>query len=389
MAEDSFSTNDQKFGRGSFILSGVKQADLDKATRELGLTAHALSSAPGVKMHPARAARVAILHNWISTQTEGWWRYAFDALDIPYEYISVQEIAKTPDLNAKYDVILFPPTGGNGQAIIEGLPKWRNAMPWKNTPETPNLGTLAQTDDMRQGLGWQGLANMQQFVSRGGVLVTVDNTTDFAIGYGLTNGVTANTASRSKVVGSFLRTSMVDATSPITYGIPENLAVYSDAGGSFSVSNTRGGGRGGRFAATPERATGRGTAEDADVVPGRAALDSSNTALPVETLQPWQAAPIMPDQLRNPLNVIPPDQRPRVALRFGDLRGLLASGLLEGGADIAQRPVVVDVPMQKGHVVLFANNPIWRGETIGSYFLVFNTILNFDNLNAGRKLDPR
>ena len=64
-------------------------------------------------------------------------------------------------------------------------------------------------------------------------------------------------------------------------------------------------------------------------------------------------------------------------------------GLLEGGADIAQRPVVVDVPVQKGHVVVFANNPVWRGETIGSYFLVFNTILNWDNLNAGRKLDPR
>ena len=49
----------------------------------------------------------------------------------------------------------------------------------------------------------------------------------------------------------------------------------------------------------------------------------------------------------------------------------------------------MDVPVQKGHVVLFASNPVWRGETIGSYFLVFNTILNWDNLNAGRKLDPR
>jgi hypothetical protein len=201
--------------------------------------------------------------------------------------------------------------------------------------------------------------------------------------------VSTNTASRSKVVGSFLRSALVDATSPIVYGIPENLAVYSDAGASFNVSNSRGGGRGGRFGGTPERATGRGTAEDGDFIPGRAVLDSSNTALPVETVQPWQASAITPDQLRNPLNVIPPDQRPRVALRFGDMRGLLASGLLEGGADIAQRPIVVDVPMQKGHVVLFANNPVWRGETIGSYFLVFNTILNWDNLNAGRKLDVR
>ena len=50
---------------------------------------------------------------------------------------------------------------------------------------------------------------------------------------------------------------------------------------------------------------------------------------------------------------------------------------------------MVDVPMQKGHYVMFANNPVYRGETIGSYFLVLNTLLNFDNLNAGRKLDAK
>ena len=87
--------------------------------------------------------------------------------------------------------------------------------------------------------------------------------------------------------------------------------------------------------------------------------------------------------------MIPPAQRPRVVLRYGDARDLLVSGLLDGGAEIAQRPMVVDVPVDKGHVVLFSNNPIWRGETQGSYFLVFNAILNHDNLDAGRKLDAR
>ena len=143
----------QRFSRGSFLISGVKQADLDNATRALGLTAVAVAAAPSVKTHPLRAARVAILHTWRSMQTEGWWRYAFDDLTIPHDCISVQDIAKTADLNAKYDVILFPPSGGNGQGIVDGLPKWRNPMPWKNTPETPNIGTWAQTDDMRQGHG--------------------------------------------------------------------------------------------------------------------------------------------------------------------------------------------------------------------------------------------
>jgi len=87
--------------------------------------------------------------------------------------------------------------------------------------------------------------------------------------------------------------------------------------------------------------------------------------------------------------VIPPALRPRVVLRYADTRDLLVSGLVENGGEIAQHPAVVDVPLDKGHVVVYSNNPIWRGETEGSYFLVFNALLNFDQLNAGRKLDPK
>ncbi len=385
--EEPFTAAGRKFGRGSFIIRGASRDELDRVARELGLSIVALDAAPSVKTHPLRAARVAILHTWLSTQTEGWWRYAFDMLSIPYEYISTQDVAKAPDLNAKYDVILFPPAGGSGQQIIDGLPTWRNAMPWKNTPLTPNIGTWAQTDDIRPGLGWQGMEKLQQFVARGGVFVGVVGTAEFATTFGLAPGVTYSGSPHSRVVGSLLHSTIVDGASPIVYGVPENLAVYSEGGETFGVSNSRGGRGGGRFTGPPERPTGRGTADDADVVQGRPQLDSSNTALPMADLKPWQAAPITRDQLRNPTYVIPPAMRPRVALRLGDQKGLLASGLLEGGSDIAQRPIVVDVPVNRGHVVLFANNPIWRGETIGSYFLVFNTLLNFDNLNAGRVLE--
>jgi hypothetical protein len=124
-------------------------------------------------------------------------------------------------------------------------------------------------------------------------------------------------------------------------------------------------------------------------VQGRPALEPRFQAPARPAVQPWQYAAITDDQLRAPLNIIPPDQRPRVILRYSEQRDLLVSGLLDGGGAIAQRPVVVDAPLEKGHTILFANNPIYRGETVGSYALVFNAILNFDNLNAGRKLDAR
>jgi hypothetical protein len=388
-AEDPFEAAGKSFARGSYIVRNVSREEFDKAARELGVTAYAVAAAPSVKMHPARAARVAILHTWTSTQTEGWWRQAFDKAHIPFSYINVQDVAKDPNLNAKYDVILFPPSG-SAQSIVQGMPMWRNPMPWKKTALTPNMGVWDQTDDIRPGLGLQGVQNIENFVTHGGVLVAVSSTADFAITYGLASGVTANREGRSKIVGSLLRTRIVDGTSPLVYGVSDSLAVYSEDGGSFSISNTRGGRGGGRFGGGEAmRATGRGTVDDPDVVQGRPQLAPRNLAPAQPVVEPWQATPVTDEQLRNPLSVIPPDQRPRVALRFTDQRDLLVSGLLDGGSELAQRPVVVDVPFQKGHVVLFANNPIYRGETLGAYPLVFNAILNFDNLNAGRTLDAK
>src|SRR5207244_8793053 len=79
-----------------------------------------------------------------------------------------------------------------------------------------------------------------------------------------------------------------------------------------------------------------------------------------------------------------PEQRPRVVLRFAAEKELLISGMLAGGAELAGKPAVLDVPVGKGHVVMFANNPMWRHQTHGSFSLLFNAALNYDHLNVGR-----
>jgi zinc carboxypeptidase len=403
VAEEPFESGGTKFNRGTFLIKGVSQADLDKQTTDLGLRAYALASAPSVKTHPARAARIAILHQWTSTQTEGWWRQAFDTYQVPYDYIDPKTIRDTANLRAKYDVIIFGP--GGSQVAVEGTPLWQNPIPYQNTADTPNVGTWAQTEDTRIGMGLEGLMHLRQFIDAGGAFIASNSSADFAITNNFTYGVTSNRpGTATRVVGSLLRTKVADDTSPVVYGVPDNLAVYSDAGETFGVSATAGaGGRGaggaggggaggGRGGGPGGRPTGRGTPDDPDVVQGRLPDEGTNlTPVPTpQQVQPWQyAIPTEESLKRNPANVIPPKFRPRVPLRFDAQNTLLVSGLLDGGADIAQRPVVVDVPVGKGHVVLFSTNPIYRGETRGSYFMVFNTILNFDNLDAGRKLDPR
>ena len=55
-----------------------------------------------------------------------------------------------------------------------------------------------------------------------------------------------------------------------------------------------------------------------------------------------------------------------------------------GGGELANRPAVIDVPKGKGHYLLFANNPMWRQQTQGSFSLVFNAMLHFEHLGVGR-----
>lgn len=383
-AEDSFQSGNQKFSRGTFLVRDSSGADLDAATKSLGLRAVALSSVPSVKTHPVRAPRIAYLHTWLATQAEGWWRLALDNLHIPYDYMGTQAIAKIPDLNAKYDVILFPPVGWNDDptTIIEGLPtSWGNPLPWMNTPLTPNLGTNDSTADMRPGLGWDGVAKLQEFVAKGGILLTATDTSQFATSVGLTDGVTTGHPEKMKIVGAIVGTQLVDAASPIAYGYEEKISAYCDNGPIFSVNSMLGNRRHPLAADSKERPTGRGTKDDPDFVVGRRPSE-----IPEEPEREQWELPIPTDEeLANNPTIIPPADRARVILRYADAKDLLISGLVEGGNEIAQHPAVIDVPSGRGHVVLFSINPVYRGETEGTYSLVLNTILNFDNLNAGRQ----
>jgi hypothetical protein len=385
-AEEPFEAAGKKFNRGSFVIGNVSAADLKKAAADFGLQIVAVNATPSVRTHPLRAPRVAILHTWLSTQSEGWWRHAFDDAQVPYTYLSTQQIAKDDNLSAKFDAIVFPPVGRSPENIVAGLPMWGNPLPWKKTPDTPNLGSEDQTDDMRPGLGWAGVARLQDFVRRGGLLLTVMDTAELAASTGFTPGLSVGQRQRMRIVGTVVRSKMVDNTSPIAYGYTDNLAIWCDNGPIFNLSNIFGG-RGGRRLGGDfgERPTGRGTADDPDVPQGRPGADLPPEPRP----EAWQATPVTDEQLRNGINVIPPAARPRVVLRYADNRDLLVSGLVENGSEIAQHAAVVDVPFDNGHVVVFSNNPIWRGETEGSYFLVFNALLNFDRLNTGRKLDPK
>src|SRR6185369_16842707 len=219
-------------------------------------------------------------------------------------YISTQDVTKDDNLNTKYDAIIFPPVGRGTQVIVNGLPMFGNPLPWKKTELTPNLGSEDYTDDMRPGLGWSGFQNLQSFVRKGGLLITSMDTADFAVTTGFTPGLSVAARQRLRIVGSVVRSKMVDNTSPIAYGYTDNLAIWCENGPIFNVSNLATGGGGRRLGPDDggNRPTGRGTADDVDSPQGRVGMDVPKDPK-VDT---WRAVPITDEQMRNTINVIPP-----------------------------------------------------------------------------------
>jgi hypothetical protein len=377
VADKAFDADGKHYPAGSLLISGADDGTIKPLLHDLSLDAAHLAAAPSVSMHAATAPRVAVMHTWLSTQTEGWWRYAFDAAGVPYDYISTQTAAGEADLRSKYDVIVFAPVGySSTSTIINGIPMWNNAMPWQKTDLTPNLGRIDSTADIRPGLGYDGLEHIKHFVEQGGLLITCEDTAQFAIDTGLAPGVSA-AHEDARVVGTILNTVFVAKDSPIAFGYGASVPVISANGMAFTISNTLGG-RGGRMLMDPyaERPTGRGSTEENDQPTGRKITEAE----PLVKMQPWEAKKLNEEELRNNLSVIPEELRPDVILRFADGKSLLLDGLLDKGGSIAEHPVVVDAHLGHGNVLLFGNNPVYRGETVGTYAMVFNAILNYQQL---------
>ena len=243
IAEKPFDADGKHFAAGSLIISGDHLDDRIAGTlHDLSLDASRLGAAPSVPAHAVSIPRIAFMHTWLATQTEGWWRYAFDTAGVPFDYISTQTVANLEDLHAKYDVIVFAPVGrASTSEILNGIPAWNNSMPWQKSELTPNLGAIDSTADVRPGLGYEGLAHLKKFVEQGGLLITCEDTAQFAIDTGLAPGVSIAPHGDARVVGTVLNSVFVDRENPIAFGYGFNVPVISANGMAFNVSNVLGG----------------------------------------------------------------------------------------------------------------------------------------------------
>ena len=254
-------------------------------------------------------------------------------------------------------------------------------VPWKKSALTPNLGASPdQTDDMRGGMGLEGVLKLKKFIEEGGLFVTIGGNASIPIDYGLIDSVSIAQTRELQARGGVYNAVVADTKSPIAYGYGGRLAIYFNQEPVFQVSATGGlGGGGFGNEVSGNRPSGRGTATDPDIPQGR----PYSPPPPKPEVKPGEELPLSEEYLDSIRPLLPPPEaRPRVILRFADEKDLLVSGMLAGGKELANRPAVIDVPLGKGHVLLFANNPMWRQETQGSFFLLFNAMLNYDHLGV-------
>ncbi len=226
----------------------------------------------------------------------------------------------------------------------------------------------------------------------GGLFITIGNNAAIPIDFGIIEGVSIQEARQLQARGSVFNASFADRKSPIAYGYDEKLPIYFNQSPLFQTGGLGGGGFGGRgggggggaLGQQQGRPSGRGGLNDPDTIQGRRPLPPQPPSPPSEDG--------IPEEFRNQVagQLPPPEMRPRVVLRFAtDEKNLLLSGMLAGGSELAGKPAVIDVPVGKGHVVMFANNPMWRHQTHGSFSLLFNAALNFDHLHVGRAAPRR
>ncbi|MFQ5769199.1 MAG: M14 family zinc carboxypeptidase [bacterium] len=333
-AEKDFEVGKRKYHAGTLIIpSEDNPADLaerlQSTAAELGLELHGISKLPEMAMHDVEVPRVALVHTWVSTpQDAGWWRYAFDRIGIPYTNLSEQNLA-TADLS-QFDVIILPRTWASPQRLVAGTTEVGAAIPWKRSDDFKHIGVIDETDDMRQGMGYEGVQNLKAFIKNGGVFITEGSTTAFPIDMALTRNISIKSTKELLARGTVLKAVVIDTLSPIMYGYTDSLAVYFNQTPVFKINK-----RVGNFA-TPD----------------------------------WFKDEVWAKEV------------PRVVLGFPK-KNLLLSGMLRGEKELAGAPAVVDVPVGEGHVVLFAIRPFWRWETHGSHALVFNTMLHWNDLRVG------
>jgi hypothetical protein len=334
-AEKSFAAGGKDYPAGSWIVTGQSglRSALDNVAADLAIDVDSAASAPDVKRHLVDLPRLAVLQAWSDTQSAGWVRMIFDDEKVPYTLIMDEDVRKG-GLRERFDVILYPDTGRALKDIAIGIDPRHAPLAFTKTPEFPSHGTPTATADMTGGFGWTGIQNIEEFVRKGGVLVTLGGASTLPLDGGIARDVRRATARNLVNPGSELRVRFRRPDHPLAYGYPETTSVFRADEQLYAVRK---------------------------VDEGRIVLQWG-TKIPKddEEEKADEKADDKKDQPKEP--------------------PLVVSGGIKGGDDLVGKPALLDIEVGKGRVIAFGFDPIHRYQTESDFRLVWNALLNWNDL---------
>ena len=222
-ATEAFTLDTTAFPAGSFVVApGSGQADvaaIGAAIHGLGLPAVAVRERPDVPTVSVNLPRLAMYSTWGNTQEVGWVRHAFDTFEVAYDLIYKEDVRRGR-LRDRYDVLLIPNQGrAGGKSLVFDVPMKGAPLPYRKQAEYPSLGAYGTSDDIRGGMGLEGVLELQQFVRDGGVLVTLGVASYFPAEFGLLATVNAARPSASFYApGPIVEAEIVEPAHPFFFG---------------------------------------------------------------------------------------------------------------------------------------------------------------------------
>ncbi|MFB3853174.1 MAG: M14 metallopeptidase family protein [Vicinamibacterales bacterium] len=202
---------------GAFVVPVAgKGAKAPEYAKSLGIPATALATVPKEGLVVLAAPRVGLYKPWTASMDEGWTRWLFEQYEVPFSNISDLEV-KGGNLRSRFDVIVIPAI--RGTSIIEGN------RPGSTDPKYTG------------GIGNEGVASLKEFIANGGTLVTIGESTLFAIehfGLPVRDVLAGLKPEVFFCPGSILRTS-VDPTHPVGFGMPSTSIAYFQNNHAFET----------------------------------------------------------------------------------------------------------------------------------------------------------
>ncbi|MEP6495231.1 MAG: hypothetical protein ABJF01_21270, partial [bacterium] len=197
-------------------------------------------------------------------------------------------------------------------------------QPYQKSDKYKFLGMYGETADMSGGFGQAGVDAIEKFLDGGGTLITTLQSVRYPIEFGLARSVDTETPTGVVAQKPLIQAQIMRPEHPVFYGYADKIFPIKFGQGS-QVFHV-------------------GVADQANVLAQYVGGDAS-----------------------------------------------VLSGLMAGADNLRGRAFAMDIPNAhngKGRVIMFANNPIYRWQNHGEFNMVFNSIINWNDVPAAAPLVP-